>query len=472
MYGALRARSRRKGAEMLTIRWHEETMADVVRDVCLRVRDAGGRAWLQGGGVRDALLGDVVHEADLEVHHLTADRLEAVLGAAYRLDCVGKAFAVLKLRDWPIDVGLPRREQKTGPGHRGFAVQSDPELDLATAASRRDFTINAVYLDPLTGEVEDPLRGREDLDARRLRHCSVAFAEDPLRVLRGMQFVARFDLDPDPATVALCRGIRSDDLPVERIAGEWEKLLLRGTTPSRGLRFLEAVGWLAGYPELARLVGCPQPPEHHPEGDVWIHTGLCLDAFARERVGDRLEDLVVGLAVLCHDLGKPDTVEVVDGRIRTHGHQAAGMPVAERLLARLSHRRDLVSQILPHVEWHNQPQALYAQRSGDAAIRRLARRVGRLDRLVRVARADWRGRGDLTAPFPAGDWLLSRAADLGLATTAPTPLIQGRHLVALGVAPGPAFTPLLDACFEAQLDGAFADEEGGVTYLRRLLTER
>ncbi len=455
---------------MRTIRWQDEAMSDVVRDVCLRVRDAGGRAWLQGGGVRDALLGHVVHDADLEVHHLPADRLEAVLASGYRLDCVGKAFAVLKLRDWPIDVGLPRREAKTGPGHRGFAIQSDPELDLATAAGRRDFTINAIYLDPLTGEIQDPLGGRQDLAAGRLRHCSAAFAEDPLRVLRGMQLVARFDLEPDPATITLCRGITSDDLPVERIAGEWEKLLLQGTTPSRGLRFLEATGWLAGYPELGRLVGCPQPPEHHPEGDVWVHTGLCLDAFARERVGDRLEDLVVGLAVLCHDLGKPDTVAVVDGRIRTHGHQVAGMPIAERLLARVSHRRDLVPQVLPHVRWHSQPSDLYDQRAGDAAIRRLARQVGRLDRLVRVSRADRRGRGDLEAPFPAGEWLLARAASLGLATTAPTPLIQGRHLVALGVAPGPAFAPLLAACFEAQIEGAFADEAGGVAYLQRLIS--
>ncbi len=437
----------------VTIRWQDEAMSEVVRDVCLRVRDAGGRAWLQGGGVRDALLGQAVHDADLEVHHLPADRLEAVLAAAYRLDCVGKAFAILKLRDWPVDVGLPRRELKTGPGHRGFAVQSDPGLDLATAASRRDFTINAIYLDPLTGEIEDPLGGQADLAAGRLRHCSSAFAEDPLRVLRGMQLVARFELEPDPATIALCRTIGSDDLPVERIAGEWEKLLLQGVTPSRGLRFLEAVGWLAGYPELARLVGCPQPAEHHPEGDVWTHTGLCLDAFARERLGDRLEDLVVGLAVLCHDLGKPDTVEVVDGRIHSHGHQTVGMPIAERLLARLSHRRDLVPQVLPHVRWHNQPSDLYEQHAGDAAIRRLARHVGRLDRLVRVSRADRRGRGDLEAPFPAGEWLLARAAHLGLAVTAPTPLIQGRHLVALGVAPGPAFKPLLDACFEAQTRG-------------------
>jgi tRNA nucleotidyltransferase (CCA-adding enzyme) len=463
-------RSSRKGVVVQTIRWQDQAMTDVVHDVCRRVRDAGGRAWLQGGGVRDALLGEVVHDADLEVHHLPADRLEAVLAAGYRLDCVGKVFAVLKLRDWPIDVGLPRRELKTGPGHRGFAVQSDPDLDLATAASRRDFTINAIYLDPLTGEIEDPLGGQADLAAGRLRHCSAAFAEDPLRVLRGMQLVARFDLEPDPATVVLCRGIGSDDLPVERIAGEWEKLLLLGTTPSRGLRFLEAVGWLAGYPELARLVGCLQPLEHHPEGDVWVHTGLCLDAFACERVGDRIEDLVVGLAVLCHDLGKPDTVEVVAGKVRTHGHQAAGVPIAERLLARLSHRHDLVPQVLPHVEWHNQPSALYAQRSGDAAVRRLARQVGRLDRLVRVARADVRGRGDLSAPFPAGEWLLARAASLGIAATAPTPLIQGRHLVALGVVPGPAFKPLLDACFEAQIEGVFAEEDGGVEYLRTLLS--
>lgn len=444
-------------------------MADVVRDVCRRVDDAGGRAWLQGGAVRDALLGEVVHDADIEVHHIPADRLEALLAGAYRLDCVGKAFAVLKLAEWPIDVSLPRRERKTGHGHRGFVVEGDPDLDLATAASRRDFTINAVYLDPLTGEIADPLGGQGDLAARVLRHCSAAFGEDPLRVLRGMQLVARFDLTAAAATIALCRTVPQDHLPVERIAAEWEKLLRQGRTPSRGLRFLADTGWLAGYPELAALVGCPQPPEHHPEGDVWVHTGLCLDAFARERVDDRREDLVVALAVLGHDLGKPQTVTVVEGQVRSHGHQEASVPAAERLLARINHNQALVPEVLPLVRWHSLPVELYEQRSGDAAIRRLARRVGRLDRLVRVARADRRGRGDLEAPFPAGDWLLERAAALGLAAGPPQPIVLGRHLVALGIVPGPAYKPLLDACFEAQLAGAFTDEAGGLAYLRERL---
>ncbi len=456
----------------VTMHWEDAALGAVVADVCRRVRDAGGRAWLVGGSVRDTLRGEAAHDADAEVHGLTPDAVDAALrGGSYVVDAVGKAFAVFKLHDWPVDVALPRRERKTGPGHRGFDVEVDPQLGLPAAAARRDFTLNAIYLDPLTGELADPLGGRDDLAAGRLRHCSEAFAEDPLRVLRAMQLVARFDLEVAPETVALCRGLRAEELPVERVAGEWEKLLLQGETPSRGLHFLRDAHWLRYYPELARLDGCGQNERHHPEGDVLVHTGLCLDAFARRRLGDRLEDLIVGLAVLCHDLGKPDTVAVIDGVIRTYNHHAAGEAPTRSLLARLTRRQDIVTQVLPLVRHHNAPNFFFKDGAGPAAIRRLARTVGRLDRLVRVARADWQGRGDLDCPCPGCDWLLERAADLGISDHAPTPLVQGRHLIALGLEPSPRFKKLLDACYEAQLDGIFTDEAGAQVYVEEMVRQ-
>ncbi|MBK9303973.1 MAG: HD domain-containing protein [bacterium] len=433
------------------------------------MRDEGGRALLVGGCVRDSLLGREPADHDLEVFGVAPDRLEALLAARHPLDRTGRAFGVLKLRGAPVDVSLPRRESKAGLGHRGFLVQSDPDLTPREAALRRDFTVNAIAYDPLADEVVDPVGGREDLARRVLRRVSEHFAEDPLRVLRGVQLCARFELAADTSTLAACQGLDHEGLACERIFEEWRKLLLLGVRPSLGLAFLQGSGWLRFYPELAALVGCGQDPAWHPEGDVWTHTGLSLDAFAAERLGDEREDLVVGLAVLCHDLGKPATTRLADGRLRSPGHLEAGEAPTRTLLARLTPQAALVEQVVPLVCEHARPYELHRAAAGDAAVRRLAHRVGRIDRLVRVARADRLGRGDGSGPgFPAGDWLLERAAALDVRDAPPRPLVLGRHLIGLGLAPGPGFKAILDACYEAQLAGAIATLEEGVALAAKL----
>ncbi len=441
-----------------------------VAAVCEQVGRAGGRAWLVGGTVRDCALGLAPADADLEVFGLEPEALRALLEPTFALDLVGRSFGIFKLRDWPVDVGLPRRESKSGVGHRGFEIHADPHLPLPLAAARRDFTINAVYLDPLTDEVADPWNGLADLAARRLRHTSEAFAEDPLRVLRGMQLASRYELSVDPATVAACRRMTPEGLARERLFGEWEKLLTCGGRPSLGLGFLNDTGWLDYYPELAALRGCPQDPRWHPEGDVWTHTGHSLDVFAGELSGDRAEDLVVGLAVLCHDLGKPGTTETVDGRVRAYGHEGLGGDRARAFLGRLTESRALVEQVVALVHEHMRPSALHKASASDAAIRRLAVRVGRIDRLVRVARADALGRPPLPDDgYPAGDWLLQAARRLAIETGPPAPIVLGRHLIALGLEPGPDFGRLLDLCYEAQLAGRFTDEAGGRVFAARLV---
>lgn len=434
-------------------------------------RKAGGRAWVVGGAVRDALLHLPVTDLDVEIHGIAAGDLEELLARHFDLDAVGRAFGVLKLRGLPFDVSLPRTESKSGLGHRGFLVRSDPYLGLDAAARRRDFTINAIACDPLTGELADPLGGRTDLQERRLRHCSPAFAEDPLRVLRGMQFAARFDLEPDPDTVALCSTIEPEGLPRERIWHEWRKLLLRGRTPSRGLKFLRDTGWLRYYPPLAALVGLPQDPIHHPEGDVYTHTGLCLDAFAARRTGEETEDLVVGLAVLCHDMGKPLVQRrEPDGRIRTPGHGAQAEQLVKDFLAELTGQPDLVAAVLPLVLYHGQPVQLFRQQAGEGAIRRLATAVGRIDRLLRVARADQEGRAAASqSEHPALAWLAESAARLKVMDAQPRPLIMGRHLRRRGLKSGPRYGQILRACYEAQLDGVFTDEKSGLEFLSQWL---
>lgn len=424
-----------------------------------------------GGCVRDALLGLEFREFDLEAFKLTPDRLESVLrGLELPVDQVGRAFSVARLRGLPIDIALPRRERKVGKRHRDFVVDADPDMSVAAAAERRDFTINAISYDPLTDRVDDPLNGRADLERRRLRHASHRFAEDPLRVLRGMQFIARLALEPDPETEALCSRIDWSDLSAERVFDEWRKMILHGVEIGRGLRFLETVGWLRAYPELEALIGCEQDPEWHPEGDVWAHTGHVLDAFARERLEDEGEDLVVGLACLCHDLGKPATTRFVDGRLRSRGHEAAGERPTRTFFARLTKRRRLVDDVVRLVVDHLKPRQLYGGQAGDAAVRRLANRVRRIDRLVRVARADAQGRPPLgPVDCPECDWLLERAETLRIRDRAPEPVVRGRDLIARGFAPGPAIGELVDRCYQAQLDGAFEGRTAGLRFLDSLL---
>lgn len=444
-----------------------------VEKVADRLQVTGGRALLVGGCVRDAILGLDAKDIDMEVYGLEVDAVEAALEPHFRLDTVGRSFGVLILKGEDIDLALPRRESKTGPKHTDFAVEGDPTMSPEEAASRRDYTINAISCDPLTGELIDPYDGVADLEARKLRHVSTAFSEDPLRVLRGMQFVARFGLSAEPATVELCRQLSPADLPAERLWEEWKKLILKGKSISAGLEFLKDCDWLKYFPELEALVGCEQDTKWHPEGDVWVHTMHCLDAYAAQRIGDEWEDLVVGLAVLCHDFGKPDTSYTDEtGRIRSPRHDVEGVPVAKAFLERLTRQKKVFEEVLPLVEQHMRPLALYRDGAGDSAIRRLAARVKRVDRLTRVAQADKHGRPPIPPDdFPEGKWLLERAAELAIQDNAPKPILLGRHLIELDIKPGPHFGKILDRAYEAQLDGAFEDEDSGRNYLKKLVTE-
>ena len=446
-------------------------------EIARLARGAGGRAFVVGGAVRDMMGGVPPKDVDIEVFGIEPDRLQKLLETRYELDLVGRSFGVFKLRRLEVDVAIPRRESKSGLGHRAFAVKGDPYLSVKDAASRRDFTVNAVYFDPLLGEYEDPWGGREDFRNGILRHVSGKFCEDPLRVLRGMQFVARFGLDPAGDTVELCRRMAPEGLAPERLFGEWSKLLLKGVEIGKGLKFLRDTGWVRYYPELERLIGCDQAPEWHPEGDVWNHTCCCLDAFARQRDAlraegktDPREDLVVGLAVLCHDFGKPATSrwDPAKGRIRSLGHDEAGVAPALSFLRRLTNEESILKEVPPLVKYHMKPFALWSAKAGDSAIRRLAAKVNRIDRLVRVARADDEGR----PPFPSEpeplDWLSAQAERLRIADSAPKPIVRGRDLKALGMKPGPEFGRILGACYEAQLDGRFSDLAGGLAFMEKV----
>lgn len=443
------------------------------REIAQAVARRGGRALLVGGCVRDSLLGLEPGDFDIEVFGMQAQELESALAGHWEFDAVGKSFGVFKLKGAHIDISLARRETKLGRGHKAFAIECDPSLGVADAAARRDFTINAIYRDPLSGELIDPHGGTIDLEKRVLRHVSGHFTEDPLRVLRAMQFIARFSLECAPETLALCRSMTPEGLPPERLFEEWRKLLLQGVAISKGLEFLRATGWTRYYPELERLIGCEQAREWHPEGDVWNHTLCALDAFAARRTGDAAEDLTVGLAVLCHDFGKPATsfFDRAKGRIRSPGHDEAGVAPTLSFLHRLTAEERILADVPPLVRTHMRPFALWKSNAGDAAVRRLAAEVKRIDRLVRVAQADDEGRPPFVPEPQALEWLAAAAARLEIAKAAPSPIVMGRDLIALGMKPGPKFGKILSALYEAQLDGAFSTKEGARHMLEKLASE-
>ena len=440
-----------------------------VRTLARAAREAGGRAFLVGGAVRDRLLGRPGKDADVEVHGLPAAAVEELAARLGKVHLVGRQFAVLHVStpDGPIEVSLPRRESKTGPGHKGFAVEPDPRMGPREAARRRDFTVNAMMEDPLTGEVVDPWAGRADLRRGLLRHVSEAFAEDPLRVLRAGRFAARYGWRVHPDTSALCRSLDLSELPRERLEREWREILLGGDFPGQGLRVLEECGALRFFPELAALRGVPQDPVWHPEGDVLTHTALCLDAAVRVR--PEMEDpWVEMLGVLCHDLGKAGTTVFERGRWRSAGHDEAGVPLAEAFVARITEQAGVAEKVAALVREHLRPGQLHAAREsvGDAAIRRLATRVD-LRALVRVAWADAAGRGsEPPDPWQSGVWLLERAATLGVRDAAPKPFVQGRDALELGLAPGPRVGELLRRAYELQLEGSLASREAALSWLR------
>ncbi len=447
------------------------TDAQACKYVSTAVRDAGGRAWLVGGCVRDKILGIKQKDFDIEIYGLQPEKIEEILKRKFRVEIVGKSFGVWILKGFNIDVSAPRRERKTGEGHKAFEIECDPFLSPLQACSRRDFTINSILMDALSGEIYDPFGGREDLKRGILRHTSERFLEDPLRVLRAMQFCARFDLKVAPETVEICSRTPFENLPMERVFEEWKKLILKGKKISKGLFFLRDCGWLKYFPELAATSGCPQDPKWHPEGDVFTHTAYCMDAFALERTQSEREDLVVGLAVLCHDFGKPLCTRTGDdGKIHSYGHDTLGVKPARSFLESMTREKSLIEEVLPLVERHMAILDLWRNKAGDSAIRRLAGKVRRIDRLVRLDNADRNGRPpENPGPSPQALWILERSEALRVKDSAPAPILMGRHLKERGISPGPAFGRILSEAYEAQLDGKFSDLAGAMQYLNKIL---
>ncbi len=434
------------------------------------------RAYLVGGCVRDWLLGQQdIKDFDIEVFGIDYDTLLKALRKHGRTDLVGRSFGIVKLTvgGHTHDFSIPRRDSKVASGHKGFEITFDPTITPREAASRRDFTINALMFDPRKCELLDFFGGAEDLRDGVLRHTSDAFAEDPLRVLRGMQFAARFGLRIATETAALCRSIKDGfhELAQERVRDEWFKWASRSRVPSAGLRLLVETGWVEHFPEIQALIGTPQDPEWHPEGDVFTHTCHCLDALVQLpawQAADEESRIVYALAVLAHDFAKPETTHEAlrDGRMRivSPGHEEKGGPLTLGFLERIHAPKVFHQRVPPLVTNH----LAHIQPATERSVRRLARRLDpeTIHGLAIVVTADAFGRPPKPQIIPQGlTALLDIAATLDLQAAAPKPILMGRHLMQLGLAPGRDMGRLIDAAFEAQLEGAFSDLPGALRWL-------
>jgi tRNA nucleotidyltransferase (CCA-adding enzyme) len=393
-----------------------------------------------------------------------------------KCDAVGKSFGVVKVATeyGDLDFSIPRKETRIGVAHTEFECEFDPDISVEAAAARRDFTINSMARG-VDGQLLDPWNGQRDIDEGILRATSAAYMEDPLRVLRGMQFASRFNLEMEPNTILWSQGMLAeyDSIPVERIWMEWKKWA-NGTWPSLGLRLLEQTNWLNKYPELELLRGVPQDPEWHPEGDVWVHTLHVVDkaALLGEEEGlDEDDQITLVFAALLHDVGKPSTTTWKDGAWRSPQHADTGSFMAEDFLLSIGAPQWLIDKVRPLVKEH----MIHINTEGNPTkrvIQRLSRRLepASIWMLRLLVYADYQGRPPLEGKDPLMDW--QELADIyGVADKKPVRILMGRHLLEAGMKPGPEMGRVLDAAYEAQLNDEFSALPAAVAWANDFLAK-
>ena len=444
----------------------------ILENILKNLQELGATPILVGGCVRDYFLNKEIKDFDIEIFNFDyLELLEISLKKFGNVKLVGKSFGVLtlKVEGYDFDFALPRIEKKVGNSHTDFEVITNSNLSFEEAAIRRDFTINAIGYDYFKDEFIDPFNGIDDLKNRIIRHINdKTFIEDSLRVYRAIQFAARFEFDIDEKTKDLCKKIVLSDelsyLPKERIYEEFKKLFLKSHKPSIGFELLRELGLLKYFKELEVLINCEQEPEYHPEGDVWIHTLMCLDELAKilekEKIEDEYKKLYLFYGVLCHDFGKPFCTKEINGKITSYKHESLGIEPTISFLEKLTNEKKFIEIVCSLVKNHLIPFQLYLSHSSEKAVKRLSLKVN-IEDLCLVCLADCLGRDieDKCKCYDAINWLNEKAKELEIHNEPIKPLVQGRDLIALGYKPSKEFKEILEFAFDLQIDENLSKEE-------------
>lgn len=441
-----------------------------------QIRAIGGRVFLVGGSVRDYLMnGNAGDDIDIEVFNVSGKTLHTILSTFGSVTIAGKfSIYTVNIGGMKYDFSLPRRDNKIGRGYTQFDFEIDPYMRLEEAAARRDFTINSMMVELPDMFLYDFFGGRKDLKSKLLRATSDHFTEDPLRAMRGFQFIARFGFTYEFETAHKVSSLLSeaDTLVPDQLRKQWKNWAL-GAHSDLALREMLVTGWTKAFPELHAMSGVPQDPEWHPEGDVFSHTYYVLQAMQRiiERSGivdeDRIQ--VLKFAALLHDVGKPATTfQNQYHRWSSPGHAEAGVGPARAFLERAGVPNKIKNQVLPLVREHMSHVPFFDTEPTARSVRRLAIRLGdaTIEDLALLVEADHSGRPPLKAELPSAMRdILELSRELQVSLTLPKPILLGRHLIELGLTPSPQFGTMLSEAYEAQLSGVFTDVEGGKTWV-------
>lgn len=427
-------------------------MSNIAEKIAYSVSQKGGRTFYVGGFVRDKIMGIENKDVDIEVHGIKPEILLDILSEVGEPLSYGNSFGIYSLRGHDIDIAMPRQEHATGKGHRDFEVFVDPFIGTEEAARRRDFTMNSIMEDVLTGQLVDHFKGMEDLEKGIIRHIDrETFVEDPLRVMRGAGFAARFGFSLAEETVTLCSGMDLSALSRERVEEELKKALLKGKRPSLFFEVLRSTGGLnVWFPELENLIGLEQDPKFHPEGDVWTHTMEVLDRAARYRY-ETEKPYPFMLLALTHDFGKAVTTERVNGRIHAYDHETKGLPVIETFLRRITNESETISYVLNMATLHMKPNVVSASKSAVKVTNRMFDKAEAPGDLIYFAMSDKPVMsGD--NPFTGDSDFLFERYELYKEIMG-RPYVTGKDLIEAGLEPGEYFSDVLAYAHKLRLAG-------------------
>lgn len=429
------------------------------------IHQNGGVAYLVGGTVRDIILNIAPKDIDIEIHKMQLDQLEQILNNFGHVRLAGKSFGVLKIDNVPVDWSIARKDSSG----RKPQVLVEPNIGTYDALKRRDLTMNAMAINLHTFELEDPFGGISDIENRVLKSPDISFfTQDPLRFFRVMQFIGRFNMQPHEELNEVCANMDLSGLSKERIKEEFDKLMLKSARPSLGIRWLQSIGRLEEIlPELFNTVNIQQEYEWHPEGDVFEHSMQALDAAAKLDYKDNKEKLIVLYAAMCHDLGKATTTKLIKGRLRSFGHDIAGVKLSKKLLNRITNDKKLIDTVATLVRWHMQPPILPRMKSSMNAYKRLALRLYKSNANMRMLSllsiADRRGRNPegnipLDIDIPEVQSFIDISEKLNILLKPEEPILLGRDLIN-NISPGPLMGEALDYAYKNQLDKNIKDKD-------------